>query len=150
MVIAQINKEKRGSTLVEGLLVVWESSVRATHLFLQEGDVEHLRPFVRQGLQEVPLLFYAEENGAPCAFLGMDGDSIEMLFVAAEARGRGIGSALMRQALALGANRVDVNEQNPQALGFYRRFGFEVESCDAMDSLGLPYPILHCALSKQD
>ena len=80
----------------------------------------------------------------------MEGDSIEMLFVAAEARGRGIGSALMRQALALGASRVDVNEQNPQALGFYRRFGFEVASRDKLDSLGLPYPILHCALSEQD
>ena len=150
MVITQVNKEKRGSTLVEGLLVVWESSVRATHLFLQEGDVEHLRPFVKQGLREVPLLFYAEEKGAPCAFLGMDGDSIEMLFVAAEARGRGIGSALMRQALALGASRVDVNEQNPQALGFYRRFGFEVKSREAVDSLGLPYPILHCTLSEKE
>ena len=150
MEIQQIGKEERIEDFVQSLLEVWESSVRATHLFLREGDVDYLRPFVKQGIQEVPLLFYAEEKGAPCAFLGMEGDSIEMLFVAAEARGRGIGSALMRQALALGASRVDVNEQNPQALGFYRRFGFEVESRDAMDSLGLPYPILHCALSKQD
>jgi putative acetyltransferase len=148
MEITQVKKEKREPGLVEGLLSVWESSVRATHLFLREGDVDYLRPFVEQGLQEVPLLFYAEENGASCAFLGMEGDSIEMLFVAAEARGQGIGSALMRQALALGASRVDVNEQNPQALGFYHRFGFEVESRDAMDSLGLPYPILHCELKK--
>ena len=150
MVITQVKKEKRGTDVVESLLAVWESSVRATHDFLKEGDVEYLRPFVEQGLQEVPLLFCLEESGMPVGFLGMEGDSIEMLFVAAEARGRGIGSALMRQALALGASRVDVNEQNPQALGFYRRFGFEVESRDAIDSLGLPYPILHCALSKQD
>ena len=150
MEIQHIGKEERIEDFVQSLLEVWESSVRATHGFLKEGEVEYLRPFVKQGIQEVPLLFYAEENGAPCAFLGMEGDSIEMLFVAAEARGRGIGSALMRQALALGASRVDVNEQNPQALGFYRRFGFEVESRDAIDSLGLPYPILHCALSKQD
>ena len=149
MEITQVKKEKRVTDLVDGLLAVWESSVRATHLFLREGDVDYLRPFVKRGLQEVPLLFYAEENGAPCAFLGMEGDSIEMLFVAAEARRRGIGSALMRQALALGASRVDVNEQNPQALGFYRRFGFKVASRDELDSLGLPYPILHCALSEQ-
>ncbi len=134
--------------LVEGLLTVWESSVRATHLFLRKGDVDYLRPFVKQGLQEVPLLFYAEENGAPCAFLGMDGDSIEMLFVAEELRSQGIGSALMRQALTLSARRVDVNEQNPQALDFYRRFGFEVVSRDEVDGLGLPYPILHCELKK--
>jgi putative acetyltransferase len=148
MEITQVKKEKRETGLVDGLLAVWESSVRATHDFLKEDDVKYLRPFVEQGLQEVPLLFYAEENGSPCAFLGMEGDSIEMLFVAAEARGRGIGSALMRQALALGASRVDVNEQNPQALGFYRRFGFEVEARDDVDGLGLPYPILRCTLKK--
>jgi len=149
MVITQVKKENRETDLVDVLLAVWESSVRATHLFLREGDVDCLRPFVKQGLQEVPLLFYAEENGAPCAFLGMDGDSIEMLFVAEELRSQGIGSALMRQALALGARRVDVNEQNPQALDFYRRFGFKVTSRDELDSLGLPYPILHCALPEK-
>ncbi len=148
MEITQVKKEKRETGLVDGLLAVWESSVRATHDFLKEDDVEYLRPYVEQSLQEVPLLFYAEENGAPCAFLGMEGDSIEMLFVAAEARGRGIGSALMRQALSRGACRVDVNEQNPQALAFYHHFGFEVTSRDAANALGLPYPILHCALKK--
>ena len=149
MEITQVKKERRVTDLVDGLLAVWESSVRATHLFLREGDVDYLRPFVEQGLQEVPLLFYAEENGSPCAFLGMDGDSIEMLFVHADFRGRGIGSALMREALLQGARRVDVNEQNPQALGFYQRFGFEVTVRDEVDNLGLPYPILHCALAAE-
>ena len=148
MAIAQIEKEKRGAHLIESLLAVWESSVRATHHFLRTGDVEYLRPFVEQSLREVPLLLCAEEKGKSCAFLGLDGDGIEMLFVHADYRNIGIGSALMRQALALGARRVDVNEQNPQALGFYRRFGFEVVSRDAVDGLGLPYPILHCALPE--
>ena len=149
MEIQHIGKEERIEDFVQSLLEVWESSVRSTHGFLKEGEVEYLRPFVEQGIREVPLLFYAEENGAPCAFLGMDGDSIEMLFVAEELRSQGIGSALMRQALTLGARRVDVNEQNPQALDFYRRFGFEVVSRDEVDGLGLPYPILHCALSEK-
>ncbi len=148
MVITQVKKEKRGTDVVESLLAVWESSVRATHDFLKEGDVEYLRPFVERGLQEVPLLFCVEESGMPVGFLGMEGDSIEMLFVAAGARGRGIGSALMREALARDACRVDVNEQNPQALGFYRHFGFEVTARDDMDGLGLPFPILHCELKK--
>ena len=78
----------------------------------------------------------------------MEGDSIEMLFVRTDFRGSGIGSALMREALNRGACRVDVNEQNPLALVFYRRFGFEVVSRDALDGLGLPYPILHCELKK--
>ena len=110
--------------LLSPLLAVWESSVRATHDFLREGDVDFLRPYVEQGLRENPVLLCALKEGRPLAFLGMAEDSIEMLFVAAELRGKGIGSALMREALTRNACRVDVNEQNPQALGFYRKFGF--------------------------
>ena len=148
MEIQHIGKEERIEDFVQSLLEVWESSVRATHGFLKEGEVEYLRPFVEQGIREVPLLFCVEENEMPAGFLGMEGDSIEMLFVHADFRGRGIGSTLMREALPLGASRVDVNEQNPQALGFYRCFGFEVAARDELDSLGLPYPILHCTLKK--
>ena len=146
MEIQHIGKEERIEDFVQSLLEVWESSVRATHGFLKEGEVEYLRPFVEQGIREVPLLFCVEENEMPAGFLGMEGDSIEMLFVHADFRGRGIGSTLMREALLLGASRVDVNEHNPQALGFYRCFGFEVVSRDALDGLGLSYPILHCEL----
>ena len=148
MEIQHIGKEERIEDFVQSLLEVWESSVRATHGFLKEGEVEYLRPFVEQGIREVPLLFCVEENEMSAGFLGMEGDSIEMLFVHADFRGRGIGSTLMREALLLGASRVDVNEQNPQALGFYRCFGFEVAARDELDSLGLPYPILHCTLKK--
>ena len=147
MELKHIGLEER-KDLLPALLAVWESSVRATHDFLREGDVEFLRPYVEQGLGEIPLLFCALEDGRPIAFLSMAGDSIEMLFVHGDCRQRGIGSALMREALAHNARRVDVNEQNPQALAFYRRFGFEVTSRDDTDSLGLPYPILHCELKK--
>ena len=147
MELKHIAIEERAA-LLPALLAVWESSVRSTHDFLRKGDVDFLRPYVAQGLKEIPILLCALEGSRPLAFLGMAGDSIEMLFVTAEQRGKGIGSALMREALARDARRVDVNEQNPQALGFYQHFGFEVASRDEVDSLGLPYPILHCTLKK--
>ena len=149
MELKHIAIEERAA-LLPALLAVWESSVRATHDFLREGDVDFLRPYVEQGLREIPMLFCVLEAGHPLAFLGMAGDRIEMLFVHADSRHKGIGSALMREALARGARRVEVNEQNPQALGFYQRFGFEVVSRDAVDNLGLPYPILHCSLHEKD
>ena len=149
MELKHIAIEERAA-LLPALLAVWESSVRSTHDFLREGDVDFLRPYVEQGLREIPVLFCVVEAGLPLAFLGMAGDGIEMLFVHGDSRHRGIGSALMREALARGARRVDVNEQNPQALGFYQRFGFKVVSCNDVDSLGLPYPILHCSLSERD
>ena len=40
-----------------------------------------------------------------------------------------------------------MNEQNPQAIGFYLKMGFEVESRDELDGLGKPYPLLHLRLS---
>jgi putative acetyltransferase len=41
-----------------------------------------------------------------------------------------------------------VNEQNDQAVGFYRRMGFEVASRSAEDGLGQPFPLLHMELNK--
>jgi putative acetyltransferase len=43
---------------------------------------------------------------------------------------------------------VDVNEQNDQAVGFYRRMGFEVAGRSAVDGLGQPFPLLHMRLGK--
>jgi putative acetyltransferase len=43
----------------------------------------------------------------------------------------------------LGATQLDVNEQNEQAVGFYRRLGFEVVGRSAEDGLGQPFPLLH-------
>ncbi len=42
--------------------------------------------------------------------------------------------------------KVDVNEQNEQAVGFYEHVGFKTVSRSELDSLGMPYPILHMEL----
>ena len=42
--------------------------------------------------------------------------------------------------------KVDVNEQNTQALHFYQNRGFEVIARDAIDGQGKAYPILHMQL----
>ncbi|MGY0625916.1 MAG: GNAT family N-acetyltransferase, partial [Paraglaciecola chathamensis] len=44
------------------------------------------------------------------------------------------------------ATKVDVNEQNPKALGFYQRIGFKVVGRSELDGQGKPYPLLHLAL----
>lgn len=72
---------------------------------------------------------------------------LEMLFVAPEKRGKGLGRILVEYVTAhCGVRRVDVNEQNAQAAGFYARMGFRVVSRSASDPSGRPYPILHLAL----
>ncbi len=71
---------------------------------------------------------------------------IEMLFVDDHSRGKGVGSALINHAISLGADSVDVNEQNPLALDFYKSKGFRSVGRDELDSAGRPFPILHLAL----
>ena len=39
----EIRKEDRTSLLVEQLLDVWERSVRETHLFLSDGEIEEIK-----------------------------------------------------------------------------------------------------------
>lgn len=145
MIITQAQHRPEG--LIGCLLLVWESSVRTTHDFLSEQDIVMLRPAVADALRHVPKLFLAAENEHPIAFLGMDGEHVEMLFVDAQFQRQGTGGALLRKALAQGARRVDVNEQNPQALAFYLHMGFAVTGRSATDSLGLPFPILHLTIA---
>lgn len=87
------------------------------------------------------------EFGGFTAFAGVAGDMLEMLFVAPGMRGKGFGRQLVNHVTQhCGVRRVDVNEQNPQAAGFYERMGFRTAGRDAADPSGRPYPILHMEL----
>ena len=88
-------------------------------------------------------------DGRPVGFAGLSGDNLEMLFVHPDFFGRGLGRALLSFATReKGVTRVDVNEQNKRAEGFYRAHGFRTTSRDETDADGLPYPILHMALRQ--
>lgn len=127
------------------LLEVWESSVRATHAFLTEADLQALIPLVREGLPAFgPIHVLRDPEGAVCAFLGVEGPKVEMLFVHADHRSRGLGTRLLAFATeVLGATELDVNEQNPQAVGFYLHHGFHVAGRSPLDGQGRPFPLLH-------
>ncbi|WP_342564302.1 GNAT family N-acetyltransferase [Paenibacillus sp. FSL R7-0345] len=138
----------RNENLLHNLLHLWEESVRSTHLFLSEKDIAALRPLVLQGLSGISqLLVYSTEGETPLGFIGIQDHKIEMLFISPEAMGQGIGKKLVTHAIdALKVSSVDVNEQNPQALGFYEHMGFYVAERSALDEQGKPFPILHMKL----
>ena len=76
--------------------------------------------------------------------MGVDGRKIEMLFVAPEVFGEGLGRRLVEYGFsALGVTAVDVNEENPAARGFYEHMGFRVVGRSEHDGQGTPHPILH-------
>ncbi|MEK5234825.1 GNAT family N-acetyltransferase [Paenibacillus sp. FSL L8-0470] len=140
----------RTEALLSGLLGIWEASVRLTHLFLSEQAIAALRPVVLEGLREIGhLLVFTDEQEQLLGFIGVQDHKIEMLFVAPEAIGQGIGRKLVARVIeALDVHEVDVNEQNPQAAGFYEHMGFQVVDRSALDEQGNPFPILHMKLSS--
>ena len=135
----------RTPDLIERLLKVWEASVRTTHLFLSDGEISSIRAYVPQALAAAAHLVTAEnENGAPVAFMGIEDGSLEMLFVSPEERGKGLGKTLLRYGIErYGVERLAVNEQNPQAKGFYEHMGFQVYKRTDRDEQGNPYPLLY-------
>ncbi|MGE6136189.1 acetyltransferase [Aeromonas salmonicida] len=130
------------------LISLWEASVRATHHFLPEAEIDVLKPLILEHYFAAVDLVCARDETGIAGFCGVHDGNIEMLFLAPEARGRGIGRLLVAHAISRqGATRVDVNEQNVQALGFYQRMGFVVTGRSPLDGQGKPYPLLHMALA---
>ncbi|UJX27849.1 MULTISPECIES: GNAT family N-acetyltransferase [Pseudoalteromonas] len=130
------------------LLDVWENSVRATHDFITEDDIAFFKPIIiEQAFPHVTLKCIKDEHKAILGFIGVHECKIEMLFILDAARGKGVGKALLNYAVdQLAANKVDVNEQNPLAVGFYQHMGFKVASRSPLDDMGKPFPILHMVL----
>ena len=140
--------EDRDSLLLEQLLNVWENSVSATHFFLAEADMEDIKKYVPQALRDISHLIVAENGqGVPAAFMGIEGQKLEMLFISPEETGRGLGRKLLQYGMQnFAINTLGVNEQNPQAKGFYEHMGFQVYKRTDHDEQGNPYPVLYMRL----
>jgi putative acetyltransferase len=131
------------------LIELWEASVRATHDFLAEQDLVELKPLIlEQYFAAVELTVAKDTDAQILGFIGVSEGNIEMLFIAPESRGLGVGKLLTCYAInCQQATRVDVNEQNEQALGFYQHLGFSVIGRSPQDGQGKPYPLLHMELT---
>ncbi|WP_299610089.1 acetyltransferase [uncultured Aquimarina sp.] len=129
---------------------VWESSVRATHHFLKEEDIAYFKPLILNTyLDAVTLRCVRNENKKIVGFLGVAEQNLEMLFIDPDYRGKRIGKSLLAYSIdQMEVIKVDVNEQNEQAVGFYKHEGFEVIGRSELDGTGKPYPILHMELRK--
>lgn len=130
------------------LVEIWRSAVRATHDFLDESDFQCIESNLASAYFPAVTLTVAERDGRAVGFAGTADGNLEMLFVSDDVRGSGIGSSLLAEAIAKdGVIKVDVNEQNSGAHGFYLSRGFTQVGRSELDGDGRPYPILHLALS---
>lgn len=150
MTLTTIPVSNRSPQLITQLVALWERSVLATHQFLTSAEVAAIRPEVPTGLRAIPTLLVARDaTGAPVAFMGVAAGQLEMLFVDPVTRGQGIGRQLLQAGIAdYGVTRLTVNEQNPQAVGFYQHLGFTTVHRDPLDDQGRPYPLLTMALAQ--
>lgn len=141
--------EPADSSVFERLVNIWEASVRDTHFFLTESDITELRPLLLNSyLPNLPVFMARDKTGAIHGFIGVDENRIEMLFIDAASRGKGVGKQLLAYAIEkLHANEVDVNEQNPQGVGFYKHMGFVQTGRSEVDGQGKPFPLLHMRYS---
>ena len=142
--------KERIQELVNTLLEVWENSVKATHLFLSDNEIEKIKEYVPQALKEVAHLIVIEnENDIPIAFMGIEGTKLEMLFIKNSERRKGLGIQLLNYGIKnYNINELTVNEQNPNAKGFYEHLGFKVYKRTELDEQGNPYPILYMRLEN--
>lgn len=142
--------ESADASQFERLVRIWESSVRNTHFFLTESDITELRPLLLNTyLPNLPVFIARDETGAIYGFIGVADKRIEMLFIDANMRGKGVGKQLLTYAIEkLRAEEVDVNEQNPQGVGFYKHMGFMQTGRSEVDGQGKPFPLLHMRYSR--
>lgn len=137
----------RNNNLIMNLTGVWEDSVCATHKFLSFTEINEIKKYVPQALNTVEHLIVAENENKYSAFMGIENKRLEMLFVLSEQRGRGLGKKLLKYGIDnFLINEVTVNEQNPQAVGFYEHMGFKTYKRTEFDEQGNPYPLLYMTL----
>jgi len=127
----------------EMVIAIWRRAVDATHHFLTSADKQDIEREVRAFLPQAPLWVAVTPQDRPVAFMLLSEDHLDALFVDPELRGCGVGRLLVKHALALIPSlTTDVNEQNAQAAGFYKKMGFVVTGRSPVDDCGRPYPLL--------
>lgn len=132
------------------LIELWEASVRATHYFLEEEDIIYFRKkILDEYFYLVDLYIATDEDKKVLGFIGLSANKIEMLFIDPDFRNRGIGKLLVDFAkITHQADRVDVNEQNYEAIKFYQNLGYQIVNRSLQDRDGKPFPILEMQLIK--
>lgn len=94
------------------ILRIWENSVRATHDFLKEEDLQLYKRLIPTEYLPQLKVYVLDDDGQPTAFFAVSDDNLEMLFVDSAYRGKGIGTVALQHVLdKLQVYKVDVNEQ---------------------------------------
>lgn len=145
----QILELDQRDAYLQHIVQLWEANVKVTHTFLTKEEIQNIKQYVPQAVEHVPHLCIAlSKQGELLGFIGVADQRLEMLFIQVNARGQGIGKQLLRHAIKnCDVKELTVNEQNPQAIGFYEHLGFVTYKRIKLDEEGQPYPLLYMKLA---
>ena len=143
-----IEIKDRNDEILNKLVNIWEDSVKATHTFLNEQEIEHIKEYGPMTSKNVEHLMVVDNDEA-VGFMEIENHKLEMLFIASNQRGKGLGKALLHYGMKnYDVCELTVNEQNPQAIGFYEVMGFKTYKKTELDEAGNPYPLLYMKLDR--
>lgn len=129
------------------IMEIWASSVKATHDFLAEEDFNYFKEVIPRDYLPHLEVYLITENNETTGFASVAEDTLEMLFIHDDFQGKGYGKKLYEfMKNQTGFTKLDVNEQNPQAIGFYEKMGFKQIGRSEKDGSGKDYPIIHMGL----
>lgn len=139
--------ERYNDNYRQQVLSVWENSVLATHNFLTSSDFEEIKDLVKNINFNDFEVFCLTRGSAVIGFIGVADKKVEMLFLDPNFFGQRLGSKLLDFSIRqLNADKVDVNEQNQNAVNFYQKFGFQTFERTEKDDQGRNYPLLRMKL----
>ena len=133
-----------GEADFDALTDLWERSARSSHAFMDDEEFVELKPRIRDLLLPSMDVWVAESEGVTLGFVGARAEHVELLYIAPEAQGKGIGPQLLAQVTGgTGPRSVEVYADNAVGLGFYLSQGFRETRRDPTDGAGRGFAIVH-------
>ncbi|ACV75089.1 MAG: acetyltransferase [Zymomonas mobilis] len=146
--ISRIRQSNSGDG--QRVMEIWRDAVQETHLFLKAKDRFEIEKSLSDFLPMVSLWLAVDDSDNAIGFMLCSHNHLEALFIDPHFMGQGIGRRLVQQAISFCNDilSVDVNEENSQALGFYRHLGFIETGRSKTDRQGYPYPLIFMHLPR--
>ncbi len=115
------------------VISIWREASGLAHPFLSSAQMDEAASMIREHFLDIAETYIAEHDGAPVGFIALIGTEVGGLFLRPAFHGRGIGKALMDNAVArCGAVQLEVFTDNAIGRKFYKSYGF-VEGAEKVD-----------------
>ncbi|MDI2113168.1 acetyltransferase [Commensalibacter nepenthis] len=128
----------------QAIINLWHDTIKATHHFLSNEDFHLIHQELSSFIPNIPVILAMNAQKEITGFMILNENHIEALFINHTLRKQGIGKALIAHALSQHAHlTTTVNEQNTQAVDFYKHLDFQQTHRTDHDQQNRPYPLLY-------